>query len=563
LETGEDSDSTEWSLEPGEMEEEDECNFSEEEEEVRVEKEIQNPKKREAPYFRDGKKLELPTRCVEFLVPTGRPASGRGGIALNAGDIRSVLQKISDGVDQAQKIISFRFVRGEGVLDVKEEWVEEKEIEGAMKEGKIRSEILKYCPGTLPDSRLIKAIKDINVVMRMDPSKIDDTIPDLVYNLLTGSPAISHQQALYDLERKMKEVTEDTTGMVSRMEEDCKMKLERKDRELKMMEVRVKSAEKELAKSQEECKTLRDKYVKKEEEFGKLKEWCEKTREENKEARRKSVSKENERRGSADVIEKGSDGPQRSMEPKDKEIRKSKEEEKKAKSEENQSGMQESRVSKLEEQVTDLRKAKDKILQIIQPEHLVIRVPDELGEVPAGLQNCKHKAWIEISGPDLELVQLYDPSGVCQVVATEESVQRGITLQRDKRKGEDGNPFRKGKLLIKVLYNPRLGNRWAPWKAGESLGRIEFPFPGRGVRVRVDGVVKIPWRLEDEADQASVVQAGEIKKKPRSEGGESKEKRISQEEERRQRGPQEREKGREYQPRGWGYKGSSSYHYPY
>jgi hypothetical protein len=83
------------------------------------------------------------------------------------------------------------------------------------------------------------------------------------------------------------------------------------------------------------------------------------------------------------------------------------------------------------------------------------------------------------------------------------------------------------------------------------------------VRVRVDGVVKIPWRLEDEADQASGVQAGEIKKKPRSEGSESKEKRISQEEERRQRGPQEREKGREYQPRGWGYKGSSSYHYPY
>ncbi len=78
--------------------------------------------------------------------------------------------------------------------------------------------------------------------------------------------------------------------------------------------------------------------------------------------------------------------------------------------------------------------------------------------------------------------------------------------------------------------------------------------------MRVDGVVKIPWRLEDEADQASGVQAGEIKKKPRSEGSESKEK---QEEERRQRGPQKREKGREYQPRGWGYKGSSSYHYPY
>jgi hypothetical protein len=58
--------------------------------------------------------------------------------------------------------------------------VEEREIEGAMKEGKVRSEILKYCPGTLPDARLIKAIKDINAVMRMDPSRIDDAIPDLV-----------------------------------------------------------------------------------------------------------------------------------------------------------------------------------------------------------------------------------------------------------------------------------------------------------------------------------------------------------------------------------------------
>jgi hypothetical protein len=60
LETGEDSDSTEWSLEPGEMEEEDECNFSEEEEEVRVEKEIQNPKKREAPILEMGRSWSSP-----------------------------------------------------------------------------------------------------------------------------------------------------------------------------------------------------------------------------------------------------------------------------------------------------------------------------------------------------------------------------------------------------------------------------------------------------------------------------------------------------------------------
>ncbi len=236
---------------------------------------------------------------MEFLVPMGRPAPGRGGIALDAGDLRNVLKKIAGVVDQMQKVISFRFVRGEGVLDVKEEWMEKREIEGAMKEGKIRSEILKYWPGALPVARLVKAIKDIDTIMRLFPSRLDDTIPDLVYNLLSGSPAISHQQALYDMEQKMKEMTEGTKGMVSRMEEDCKMKLEREDRELKMMEVRIKSAEKELAKSQEECKMLRDRYVKKEEECERMKEWCEKAREENTESRRKSVSKEGERKESS------------------------------------------------------------------------------------------------------------------------------------------------------------------------------------------------------------------------------------------------------------------------
>ncbi len=57
----EDSEDTDESSQSVEMEKEDECNFSEEEEEVRVERDIENPKKRDAPYFRDGKKLELPT----------------------------------------------------------------------------------------------------------------------------------------------------------------------------------------------------------------------------------------------------------------------------------------------------------------------------------------------------------------------------------------------------------------------------------------------------------------------------------------------------------------------
>ncbi len=197
--------------------------------------------------------------------------------------------------------------------------------------------------------------------MRLVPSRLDDTIPDLVYNLLSGSPAISHQQALYDMEQKMKEVTEDTTGMVSRMEEDCKIKLERKDRELKMMEVRIKSAEKELAKSQEEYKMLRERYVKKDEELEKTKEWCEKAREDNTESRRKSVSKEGERKESSvesNTAGKQCDNLQECAEQEDRKIEKSKEQEEKEKGEEGQSRTQETRISELEEEVTDLRRRK-------------------------------------------------------------------------------------------------------------------------------------------------------------------------------------------------------------
>jgi len=136
LEAGEDSEDTDESSESEEMEEQGECNFSEEEEEeVRIERDKETPKKRDTPYFRDGKKLELPTGWVEFLVPMGRPAPGRGGIALNAGDIRNVLKKIAGGVDQMQKVISFHFVKGEGDLHVKEEWMEEREMEGAKEAG--------------------------------------------------------------------------------------------------------------------------------------------------------------------------------------------------------------------------------------------------------------------------------------------------------------------------------------------------------------------------------------------------------------------------------------------
>ncbi len=126
---------------------------------------------------------------------------------------------------------------------------------------------------------------------------------------------------------------------------------------------------------QEEYKMLKDRYVKKEEEFEKMKEWCEKARDENTESRRKSVSQEGERKESSvesNTAGKKFDNLPGNAEQEDRKIEDLKEQEEKEKGKEGQSRTQETRISELEEQVTDL--------------------PDELGEVQAGLQNCKHKA---------------------------------------------------------------------------------------------------------------------------------------------------------------------------
>jgi hypothetical protein len=299
-ESGEDEEEEEiYAMEEEEEEEcseEGECNYSEDDE-IRIEKEVPKAAERNEvrgkKYYRDTKELKLPVRCVEIPVPVGRP--GRSGIALNAGDIKKVFQKISEGVDVVTKVISFKYVGAE-LIDAKEEWIEERG--GGLKESKIRSEVCKWLPGGLPDTRIVKTIKEIDNIMRSSPVGLNDTVPEMVYSILTEKPLLEEKKAFQDLEERMEEVTQRTDKLVADMEMDCIERIRRKEEEMKKISARKKKTEKELQECQEKLREIEDKYAKKEEEYAKLMEWSEKSREEQKAMKKKLLEMEDKQRES-------------------------------------------------------------------------------------------------------------------------------------------------------------------------------------------------------------------------------------------------------------------------
>jgi hypothetical protein len=206
---------------------------------------------------------------------------------------------------------------------------------------------------------------------------------------------------------------------------------------------------------------------------------------------------------------------------------------------------QEGRIAKLEEQVIELRKRECAILRLIQPECLLIKMPDELSQIPTGLARCKLRAWISICASGLELVQLYSPNGSCQVVASADGHHRGVTLTTEKRRPL----WDQGQLKIRVLYNPQGDRHWSPWKPGEALGKISLETKGQAERVRVDAEVVSGWK------PVQLIHQG---RKP-APGRQTKEAR------RPRHGPDQRrseeERGRrEHQPERWRQAGPSSYH---
>jgi hypothetical protein len=592
-ESGEDEEEEEiYAMEEEEEEEcseEGECNYSEDDE-IRIEKEVPKAAERNEvrgkKYYRDTKELKLPVRCVEIPVPVGRP--GRSGIALNAGDIKKVFQKISEGVDVVTKVISFKYVGAE-LIDAKEEWIEERG--GGLKESKIRSEVCKWLPGGLPDTRIVKTIKEIDNIMRSSPVGLNDTVPEMVYSILTEKPLLEEKKAFQDLEERMEEVTQRTDKLVADMEMDCIERIRRKEEEMKKISARKKKTEKELQECQEKLREIEDKYAKKEEEYAKLMEWSEKSREEQKamkkkllemedkqreskksheeeeddakrkkmkekkaveepqEPQRKELKKEEEKMGEGNADEESADGGEADGEDTDGEEEGIEEEEEREEyeeeSEEEDVKGQEERIAKLEEQVIGLQKRECAILRLIQPECLLIKMPDELSQLPTGLARCKLRARISICGAGLELVQLYSPNGSCQVVASADGHHRGVTLITEKKQPL----WDQGQLKIRVLYNPQGDRYWSPWKTGEALGKISLETKGQAERVRVDADVVSGWKPVQLAHQGRKPATGRQTKEARRprHGGE-------------QRRSEEERGRREHQPERWRQAGPSSYH---
>jgi hypothetical protein len=592
-ESGEDEEEEEiYAMEEEEEEEcseEGECNYSEDDE-IRIEKEVPKAAERNEvrgkKYYRDTKELKLPVRCVEIPVPVGRP--GRSGIALNAGDIKKVFQKISEGVDVVTKVISFKYVGAE-LIDAKEEWIEERG--GGLKESKIRSEVCKWLPGGLPDTRIVKTIKEIDNIMRSSPVGLNDTVPEMVYSILTEKPLLEEKKAFQDLEERMEEVTQRTDKLVADMEMDCIERIRRKEEEMKKISARKKKTEKELQECQEKLREIEDKYAKKEEEYAKLMEWSEKSREEQKamkkkllemedkqreskksheeeeddakrkkmkekkaveepqEPQRKELKKEEEKMGEGNADEESADGGEADGEDTDGEEEGIEEEEEREEyeeeSEEEDVKGQEERIAKLEEQVIGLQKRECAILRLIQPECLLIKMPDELSQLPTGLARCKLRARISICGAGLELVQLYSPNGSCQVVASADGHHRGVTLITEKKQPL----WDQGQLKIRVLYNPQGDRHWSPWKPGEALGKISLETKGQAERVRVDADVVSGWKPVQLAHQGRKPATGRQTKEARRprHGGE-------------QRRSEEERGRREHQPERWRQAGPSSYH---